>query len=164
MVAFDAGVLIDLFNPALANERKQRIDLLIERLGQTKTKVIVPAPAFAEFLVKADSAKANYFARIEKSSAFKVEPLSKHAAIECADLLGAAWALKDKRNVTKTKFKFDWMIVAIAKTAGAQCVYTCDDDVYRYSRGCGLSAELIDALPLPPQPSLPWGDTPGIHA
>ncbi|CAN5385838.1 hypothetical protein BH09PSE5_BH09PSE5_27870 [soil metagenome] len=78
---------LDLFNPNLLGERRERLDLLVETLEQKGDKVMVPTPAYAEFLVKADKAKSSYYKKIESSRVFRVEPFSQRAAIECADLL-----------------------------------------------------------------------------
>jgi hypothetical protein len=51
--------------------------------------------------------------------------------------------------VTKTKFKFDWMIVAQAKAHGASRVYYFDKDIGRYAATAGLDSIDVDALALP---------------
>lgn len=114
MVVFDASVLIDLFNPRLAGPRKQRIDILMGDLG--KQKIVIPAPAYIEFLTRAEKAREEYHSRIEASNTFRVEPLSKRASVECAILLEMVFSAKQKREITRAKLKFDWMIVAVAKT------------------------------------------------
>ncbi len=149
MVVFDTSVLVDLFNPNLFGERRERLDLLVKTLEQKGDRVMVPTPAYAEFLVKADSAKSSYYKKIESSKFFRIEPFSQRAAIECAELLERAFALKDRRNVTKTKFKFDWMIVAAAKAHGATCLYHLDGDIGRYATTAGIAAVHVDTLPLP---------------
>lgn len=149
MVVFDTSVLVDLFNPNLLGERRERLDLLVETLEQKGDKVMVPTPAYAEFLVKADKAKSSYYKKIESSRVFRVEPFSQRAAIECADLLERAFTVKERRNVTKTRFKFDWMIVAAAKAHRATCVYHLDGDIGRYSMTAGIAAIHVDTLPLP---------------
>jgi predicted nucleic acid-binding protein len=149
MVVFDTSVLVDLFNPRLAGERRERLDLLIRTLVDKRDRVMIPTPAYTEFLVKADKAKNDYYKRIESSKVFKVEPFSQRAAVECADLLERALSGGDRRNITKTKFKFDWMIVATAKAHGATCIYYIDGDIERYAQRAGFPAQHVDSLPLP---------------
>lgn len=149
MVVFDTSVLVDLFNINLRGERRERLDLLIETLRQKREVVMVPTPAYAEFLVKSGNARSSYSERIEASNTFRIDPFSKRAAVECAQLLEQAFKLKDRRNVTKTKFKFDWMIVATARAHGASCVYHLDSDIGRYATTAGIAAVHIDELPLP---------------
>lgn len=159
MVVFDTSVLIDLFNPYLGGERRERLDLLIKTLEEAGDRVAVPTPAYTEFLVKAESAKTTYYKKIESSKFFRIEPFSQRAAVECADLLERAFSLKDRRNVTKTKFKFDWMIVATAKAHTASCIYFIDDDIGRYAARSGVPAVHVDTLPLP-KGTLPLFTTP----
>ena len=148
MVCFDASVLIDLFNERLAGPRRQRIDILMAELN--KQKITIPAPAYIEFLTRSDKAREAYHAKIESNSNFRVEPLSKRASIECAILLDEVFSAKAKRDVTKTKLKFDWMIVAIAKTIRPTSVYSCDDDIVRGCRHAGLVCVNIDDIVIPP--------------
>ena len=82
MVVFDASVLIDLFDSRTRGPRRQRIDILIESLG--KEKIYIPAPAYIEFLTRADKARQEYQVAIEASDTFRIEPLSKRASVECA--------------------------------------------------------------------------------
>jgi predicted nucleic acid-binding protein len=159
MVVFDATVLIDLFNPKATSDRRLRLDLLVLTLEKQKQKVVVPAPAYTEFLIGAASARDAYQARIEKSSTFRVEPYSKKVAMECAILLSSVFSRSEKRAITKTKLKFDWMIVATAKALDATCLYTGDDDVIRCSSHAGVASLRLDDLPLPtvsPQLGLPF--------
>lgn len=150
MVVFDTSVLVDLFNVALIGERRERLDLLVNTLEEKRERIVVPTPAYTEFLVKAGTAKNAYYQRLEDSSSvFQIEPFSKRAAVECADLLERAFSLKSRREITKTKFKFDWMIVATAKAHGASCLYCIDADIERYAVSAGIVATHIDALPLP---------------
>jgi len=152
MVCFDATVLIDLFNPRIKGPRKARIDLLVADLEQRRQKVVVPAPAYAEFLIGAADARQAYHARVEASSIFRVEPFGKRASLECAILLGQVFTAKQQKDVTKTKIKFDWMIVAIAKAATAECVYTSDPDIVRCCKHVNLPCISIDSITLPPPP------------
>lgn len=149
MVCFDAGVLIDLFNERLSGPRKQRIDILMARLG--KEKIAIPAPAYAEFLTRSAAARAAYIQRISSSSAFKVEPFSNRAAIECAIILEGVFTSKQKKELTKTKLKFDWMIVATAKAANATTIYTTDADIVRACAHAKLDCSHMDDIIIPPE-------------
>jgi hypothetical protein len=152
MVAFDASVLIDLFNPKASGARKARIDLLLETLVARRQKVMVPAPAYSEFLVGAALARDAYLKRISDSSVFSVGPFDQAAAIGCALLLGKVFTVREQRNITKAKIKFDWMIVAIAKTApGVTHIYSGDADIVRCAIHAGIASVHLDELPLPAQ-------------
>lgn len=147
MVVFDASVLIDLFNPR-PGPRKEKIDHLMANLS--KEKIVIPAPAYIEFLTLAGKARQKYHEHIEASSNFRVEPLSKRASVECAILLETIFQAKQKREITKTKLKFDWMIVAIAKMLSPQCVYTCDEDIVKGCTRAGLNSVNINNIEIPP--------------
>ena len=57
-----------------------------------------------------------------------------------------------KRNpaVTKTKIKFDRLIVAIAKAQGAGTIYSDDEEIHKLAGQTGLIARRTSDLPLPP--------------
>ena len=157
MVCFDASVLIDLFDTRASNKNRPRLDLLMRDFEQRQEKIGVPAPAYTEFLVGAGNARGAYQTRIENMSRFIIEPFSKRAAMECSILLIEAFSKPDQKNVTKTKFKFDWMIVAAAKAMNATCMYTRDGDIERACKQASLPYVMINALPLPPEsPQLDW--------
>lgn len=157
MVCFDASVLIDLFDTRASNKNKPRLDLLMRDFEQRKEKVGVPAPAYTEFLVGAGTARAAYQSRIESMSRFIIEPFSTRAAMECSILLIDAFSQLEQKNITKTKFKFDWMIVAAAKAMNANCMYTRDDDIKRACKRVSFPCVMINALPLPPEsPQVDW--------
>ena len=164
MVVFDTSVLVDLFNFNLRGERRERLDLLVETLKKKRELVMVPTPAYTEFLVKAGNARNSYCEQIEASQIFRIDPFSKRAAVECAQLLEQAFKLKDRRNVTKTKFKFDWMIIATAKAHGASCVYHLDSDIERYATTAGIAAIHVDGLPLPKGTMQLFGEPPKSDA
>jgi predicted nucleic acid-binding protein len=152
MVAFDASVLIDLFNPNLGGTRKARVDLLLQDLVARRQKVMVPAPAYSEFLVGAASARDAYLKRIAESSVFRVGSFDQAAAIECALLLKKVFTAKEQRNIAKAKIKFDWMIVSIVKTTPEIThIYSGDADIVRCAKHVGIVAVHLDELPLPVQ-------------
>jgi hypothetical protein len=47
--------------------------------------------------------------------------------------------------------KFDRQIVAIARTEGAQVIYSDDADLRRFARAAGIDVVGIADLPLPPE-------------
>ena len=74
------------------------------------------------------------------SSSFEIIPFDRRAATECALLLEDAWDVKLKRDITRTKFKYDWMIVACAASRGVQKIYSDDDDISRCAAQVGIQA------------------------
>ena len=152
MVAFDASILIDVLNPKLSGVRKLRIDLLLKTLAARRQKVIVPAPAYSEFLIGAASARGDYQKRIAQSSVFRIAAFDEVAALECALLLSRVFSAKEQRSITRTKIKFDWMIVSIAKTTpGLTRLYAGDADIARCATHAGVESVHVDDLPVPAQ-------------
>ena len=67
-------------------------------------------------------------------------------------MLSQVFSAKEQRGITRTKIKFDWMIVSIAKTTpGVTHIYTGDADIARYATHAGVESIHVDDLPLPAQ-------------
>ena len=126
MVVFDSSFLIDLFNPKLQGDQRLALDQLIAELSRAKTRVLIPAPCITELLVHAGAAATDYNDLLNRSPAFEVVPFDRRAATDCASLLADAWAKKQHREVTHTKFKYDWMVTACATSRGVKTVYSDD--------------------------------------
>ena len=117
-VAFDSTYLIDLFNPKIAGNRRAALDHLVQGLSKSRTRILIPSPCLTELLIQAGKARDEYVQKLGNSSTFEVIPFDRRAATECALLLAEAWDSKTQRNITHTKFKFDWMIVACTASRG----------------------------------------------
>lgn len=74
----------------------------------------------------------------------------RRAATECALLLAEAWDSKTQKAVTRTKFKFDWMIVACAASRDVQRIYTDDADIQRCASLRGVQTVRQTDLRVPP--------------
>jgi hypothetical protein len=148
-VVFDACILIDLFNPRLKGEKRAKLDFLKETIQKQRTKILIPTPALTELMVRADKAREEYQRILSSQSVFKIEAFDNRAAMECALLLNEALPTGDKRKIGKTKFKFDWQIVAIAASRNAQAIYSDDEDISRYAKRVGIQVFKTDDLPLP---------------
>ena len=148
-VVFDASILIDLFNPRLKGDRKVKLEFLVETLQKDRSKILIPTPALTEFMVKADKARDEYLRSLSVKTAFKLEPFGERAAMECALLLAQALPMRERRQVSKVKFKFDWQIVAVAASCNAKAIYSDDDDIARYAERVNIPAYKTDDLPLP---------------
>jgi hypothetical protein len=69
--------------------------------------------------------------------------------MECSFLLEEAWTAAEKRKITRTKFKFDWQIVAIASSRRAAVIYSDDPDIANAAARINMQVVRIDDLPLP---------------
>ena len=172
MVVLDASFVLLLIDPEakpptdpstgkVVEKSKERIEYLIAQLSKAKDPVIVPAPALAEFLVRAGSAATRYLQELQNERAIRIEPFAQRAAIECAHLIdGAKKAGKrTKPGETWAKVKFDRQIIARAKVVEAKIIYTTDENLMAVAAANGLNTIAVYDLPLPPvdsQPDLPF--------
>jgi predicted nucleic acid-binding protein len=148
-VAFDATVLVDFFNRKLTGDRRAKLDDLVATLEKTRTKIVVPTPALTEVLIRAGKAREAIYNTLTRKSAFEIAPFDVKAAMECSLLLEDAWSAAEKRAITKTKFKFDWQIVAIAASRRVATIYSDDGDVAKAAARAGIRVLRIDDLVLP---------------
>ena len=148
-VVFDSTYLIDLFIPRLQGDKRVALDFLVAELSKTRGRIQIPSPCLTELLVRAGSARDKYVQQLGSSSAFEVISYDRRAATECALLLDAAWDSKTQKNITKTKFKFDWMIVACAASRNVQRIYSDDVDILRCAAQVGIKTIKQADLPIP---------------
>lgn len=148
-VAFDATVLVDFFSRKVTGDRRAKLDDLVGALEKSRTRIVIPTPALTELLVRAGKAREEIHNVLTRKSAFEIAPFDVKAAIECSILLEEAWSGLEKRAVTKTKFKFDWQIVAIAATRWVTAIYSDDGDIAKAAARVGIQVVRIDDLALP---------------
>lgn len=162
--AIDATMLLLMLRPGtpvpagaggVPPERpKDRIDHLVNELGRTNSKLIIPTPALSEALVYAGAdASQKIVEELTKYAVFQIAPFDTRAAIELAAMARAALGRRHKRgdNLTYAKLKYDRQIVAIAKVNGATTIYSDDDDVRTIGAEAGVEVKGLADLPLPPQ-------------
>jgi hypothetical protein len=163
MVVFDATALLILLVPGASSPQdesgspilyaKERIDGLVEELTKAKSKILIPAPALAEALVRAgEEAAMKYVARISRSASFNIADFDTLAALEVAAMTRDSIAAGDKRSAgegTWAKIKYDRQIVAIAKVNRARIVYSDDKNVRSFGKGQGLNVVSLGELPVP---------------
>lgn len=148
-VVFDASVLIDLFNPRLNGDRRAKLDHLVVELQKQRTKILIPTPALTELMVRAGRAREEIHQKLSGKSVFHIASFDSRAAMECALLLEEALDSKGKLQVSKSKIKFDWQIVAIAAAHNATTIYSDDGDITRYGKRADIVVIKTDDLPLP---------------
>lgn len=133
-----------------------RIDLLVETLDSDNETILIPQPAFSEFLVLADKDGQKYITRIEKSPLYRWGDFDLRAAVELAALRRTSLKSMSNRELkrqtpaeTKAKVSFDRQIVAISKANGAHTIYSDDDGVRRFAERHGLRVVGTWQLPYP---------------
>ena len=148
-VVFDSTYLIDLFNPRLHGDKRVALDFLVSELSKTRVRIQIPSPCLTELLIRAGTARDKYVQLLGGSNAFDVIAFDRRAATECALLLEAAWDSKTQKGITKTKFKYDWMIVACASSRGVQRIYSDDVDILRCATEVGIKTIKQSELSIP---------------
>ncbi len=137
----------------------ERVAYLKQTLVENRSKIVIPTPALAEFLVGAGNVLDEYVDQFDSDSYFEIQPFSQRAAIEAAiatqDAIAARRAstgdektavMENPRQVVKV----DRQIVAISKVCGVAAIYTTDGDVIKHAEATGLVAVHVAELPLPP--------------
>lgn len=165
---FDASVLILLFD-AKANapidprtgkpvsDCQERVRYLLDRHAKTKgSRIVIPAPALAEFLVKTRPEKASeYISQLQRLKGCKIAPFAERAAIEFADLQRSSGGPGKRRAArdldTRAKAKFDQQIVAIARAENASRIYSDDKGLAAYAKRIGIESIGIADLDLSPE-------------
>ncbi|PKO60391.1 MAG: hypothetical protein CVU24_13160 [Betaproteobacteria bacterium HGW-Betaproteobacteria-18] len=148
-VVFDSTFLIDLLNPRLSGDKRAALDHLVAELSKVRARILIPAPCLTELLIRAASARDKYLQLLTNTSAFEVIPYDKRAATECALLLENAWDSRNKKTITLTKFKFDWMIVACAASRNVARIYSDDGDIFRCANQVKIQTIKQSELPVP---------------
>jgi len=145
---------VALVSPATPPDDRERLNGLIKKIGAQRSYVGVPAPAFAEFLVKSDAATAAILLTFERKAALRILPFDRKAAVQCALLDRAAHATGKKRgsaaqNAPWQKIKVDRQIVAIALANNAELIVAQDGDIPSIAADAGVPATTIESLELP---------------
>jgi rRNA-processing protein FCF1 len=152
VIAVDANFLIALGHPKTSTDDNARINDFLERVQKSKVQIIVPMPAFAEYLVRADAAATLAMQTFEKRAYVRLAPFDRVAAVECARIDRLAIESGDKKDKAKDswqKVKIDRQIISIAKANGAKMIISEDKSLRTHAHRNGISALFIRELPLP---------------
>lgn len=163
MVVFDTSILalafdghanppIDPATGELLTECRARIDHLVKTLSKLKTRVLIPAPVLAEYLVRAGEDRSKRLDELTGSRVFQVAPFDVRAAIECAGIEDAdhARVRAISESESRVKVKFDRQIIATAISRAATAIYTGDSKLAARAKRNGIEAVMTWELPLPP--------------
>lgn len=170
IVAFDASILVYVVdkeaNPPADPATGQPVELcqervvhLLERLQQQFAKIIIPTPALAEVLVKADRARTPEYLRMLGSSRhFRLAPFDEKAAVEFAERQLERHSTGGRApGESRAKAKFDDQILAIAAVEGATTIYSDDTGLGKLA---GSRFEVISIAEPPPPPKADQGSLP----
>jgi predicted nucleic acid-binding protein len=119
-----------------------------EFLSRNNDKILLPAPILSEILAPVPvSEHSKILVLLDKR--FQVAPFDNLAALKCAELINIALTSQERiesaeeHKVPKNKMKYDCMIVAIAITRKANCIYSNDGDIKKHA------ANQISVLEMP---------------
>ncbi|MBX7147094.1 MAG: PIN domain-containing protein [Alphaproteobacteria bacterium] len=135
---------------------RHRIFSLIQELEREKSKIIIPAPALSEVLVRAGDDIQSCLNIFQKSPVFQIKPFDTLAAVEVAAIIRKAIDGGDKRgnvNSTWAKVKYDRQIVSIAKIHGAKVIYSDDDDIHIHAKEVNIKTVRLVDIPVPSETS-----------
>lgn len=161
MVVFDTSTIVLALDPSakpptdengqVVTNCKERVEHLLDTLNTSKTTILIPTPVLAEFLVGVGSNKNDYIDKISKSKNFNWGSFDVKAAIELSLLKDPDLQSNKKLDAitTKAKIKFDRQVIAIAKSRGAERIYTDDNGLAECARKNGIAAVMTWELPVP---------------
>jgi PIN domain len=165
MVSIDAGFLGLFLYPSAKPpndpatglptvQAKERVEQLIDDLVAKRERVIISAPALAEFLVLAADDGPQYLTEIELQSNFYIQPFDELVAVELAAIELLARKRGQKRyplpeSVPWQKVKFDRQIVAVAKFHKAHTLYSDDGDIRAIAEDVGIKGVACWELEVP---------------
>jgi hypothetical protein len=146
------GIPIDSATRQPVTNAKRRAEHLVETLGKSRQKIIIPTPASAELLTAIGPDAQQYLSIISRSRLFEIASFDSRCAIELALLNRDVFATHDPKTPQEPyqKVKIDRQIIAIFKVAGVEFIYTDDAGMAKRARLCGMTPVNTAELPLPP--------------
>jgi rRNA-processing protein FCF1 len=156
-VLVDANFLILWKGRGAHSDTKARIDHFVDRLDKSRSRLVIPTPAIAEYLVGADLAGVAAMNALHGKSGVVIAAFDYKAAVELslldrAALGGATKTGGDKRDGVDApwqKIKIDRQIVAIARSNGCDLIVSEDQGVRANALRLAITACAIGDLELP---------------
>ncbi|HEY4093694.1 MAG TPA: type II toxin-antitoxin system VapC family toxin [Luteibacter sp.] len=148
-VLVDANFLIAWKSPDAPAEARERAEHFIDRLCATQSHLVIPAPAIAEYLVKAELSEVISMDTIRDESWVTVGSFDYEAAIEMHLIDRAALYLGRKKDGIEDpwqRIKLDRQIVAIARTHECDLIVTGDRGVMATAMRVGIPSCSIEDL------------------
>lgn len=154
---FDTNILICFLqpDPPSRTERvSERVEYLLRRLDEDGASVVIPTPVLAELPLYADADERAVRAELHRIPRVEFGPFNEVAAVELARVERELQSAKISRSEfigSRSKLKFDKLIVAIALGYDAPMLYTDDDDLAKISKRIGIRVTSSSQLPIPPE-------------
>lgn len=154
---FDTNIIVYLVQPDAPSSTErvtERVVQLIDELAAMKASIIIPAPVLAELLSYADGGDGIILAKLKKIKKLSFGKFDERAAIELAQLernIRPSGVSSSEFIGSRSKLKFDKLIVAIALRYKSPTLYSDDKNVVRIANRIGLNVVSSNQLPLPPE-------------
>jgi len=154
---FDTNTIVHLVHPDAPSSTDQviaRVFHLVEKLGKMNATVVIPAPVLAELLLFSNADESMIQAEIRKIGKVEIGQFDELAAIELARLerkIRPSGVSSSEFIGSRSKLKFDKLIVAIAHCYESPTLYSDDKNVVRIANRIGLNVVSSNQLPLPPE-------------
>jgi predicted nucleic acid-binding protein len=152
IIVVDTNFLIANADPKTSEDTRHKIENIFKVAEKIKTRIILPMPAIAEYLVQADEGALNILNTLERKTFIFAAPFDRFAAFECALLERQARESGDKRDgstIPWQKIKIDRQIIGIARAQGATLIITNDQSLKLNALRFGISSIDIDEFELP---------------
>ncbi len=172
---FDTGFLLVLFDPKarvphdkstgkpVVDRAQDRIAHLVQVMSERRGKIIIPAPALAEFMFLAADRRNEYLTIMRRKAVFEIAGFNDPEAVELVEYslrISPHAKLKARTPETWAKLNYDRQIIAIALTNRVDAVYSMDDSVHALAKQVGLTPVGLQDLPLPPPSQIPLLEDP----
>jgi predicted nucleic acid-binding protein len=145
ILVFDANVLIALFSARSKEDTKLKIQSLIDETKKSRGRILIPAPALSEFAVRA---RAEEIRLLLEERIFLIAPFDTRSALECGAIY-RTWLSRQSKTAPKSKIKFDFQILSIAKVYNANLLITNDNQLKMLAVQHGILAKPIEDIALP---------------
>jgi predicted nucleic acid-binding protein len=134
VVCLDTQILIWGIKKEASDNRKHmiaRATLFLDALEKQKTVCIVPAPVIAELLLKLSPSKHHAFIG-DMSQRFIIPPFDANTSA----FMARVWRSKHGQvDLPRQLIRYDSLIVAVALSAHASCIYSEDEDIEKIAAG-----------------------------
>lgn len=140
-----------------------RVKNFIEYLSTKNVKLVLPTPIITEILVPVDNASDRKKFLNAAYKLFRIAPFDDYAAMVAGEIWNSNKNWKQYYDVDgdglRNKFKYDLMIVAIAKVQKVSVLYSHDEGLRNVANANGVRAiDIPDAKPQGKQGELVFSD------
>ncbi len=136
LVAFDSNICIWCIKEECVKGQEQEMQkaiLLKDILTRANFDIVIPIPVMSELLsnISDVSERLHLYSEIWKT--YQIAEFDAKASLILAEILNFHYNLVNKQQyqslgIKKTPLKYDALLVAVSKSAGAECLFAHDPD------------------------------------